>query len=486
MRDSFTGYYPPDEPEYQRLWAEGLIVIDTNVLLSVYRLPMTAREEFLGLLEVLRERLWIPHQVGLEFQNRRVRVILQARDKAESVLRSSQESVARTKSQVLELELDKTGLELDPAKLLSDLDDANSRLAESIQRMHSSLVDVSSVDPIRDRLDSLLEGRVGRGPTDQAALDVLVDGAEYRYENEIPPGFKDESKDSDPNGSGFVFDQIRYERKYGDLILWRQLLAHVQEHDIKTVLFVTSDQKSDWWWQERGRTLGPHPELIREIGRVTSVELFWMYTAKSFADHAGRYTSATVSEKSVSEIASASTVPRNARSFLGSDSDSERRPGPRPSIGTNRAMSAEIEQVVVEWLLSQGFRVVSQDGPPFPDILISNGPGRPHGVEVKFVQRPDSMFHPRLIEDSFLRGYVEIEEGRISDLTLVFAIVLNGGERDLFGSEGPDVERVVDRLGTVIDRLQLRVRKRRLNVILGAVTDGGFDVIQHWGEPFRD
>ena len=52
------------------------------------------------------------------------------------------------------------------------------------------------------------------------------------------------------------------------------------------------------------------------------------------------------------------------------------------------------------------------------------------------------------------------------------------------GTEGPDVQRVIERLGMAIDRLEQRVRKRRLNVILGAVTDDGFDIIQHWGEPF--
>ena len=52
------------------------------------------------------------------------------------------------------------------------------------------------------------------------------------------------------------------------------------------------------------------------------------------------------------------------------------------------------------------------------------------------------------------------------------------------GTEGPDVQRVIERLGMAIDRLEQRVRRRRLNVILGAVTDDVFDIIQHRGEPF--
>ncbi len=39
MHDSFFGFYPPNQQEYDRLWKEGLIVFDTNALLDLYRLP---------------------------------------------------------------------------------------------------------------------------------------------------------------------------------------------------------------------------------------------------------------------------------------------------------------------------------------------------------------------------------------------------------------------------------------------------------------
>ena len=34
MRDLFTGYYPPTTSELERLWADSLVIVDTNVLLN--------------------------------------------------------------------------------------------------------------------------------------------------------------------------------------------------------------------------------------------------------------------------------------------------------------------------------------------------------------------------------------------------------------------------------------------------------------------
>src|SRR5665647_778377 len=96
MKKSFYGYYSPTTEQYQLLWKEGLIVFDANVLLNLYRLPTTARDELISVLELLKERLWIPHQVALEFQRRRLTVISNERKNTEDVFfRSFEITVSR-------------------------------------------------------------------------------------------------------------------------------------------------------------------------------------------------------------------------------------------------------------------------------------------------------------------------------------------------------------------------------------------------------
>lgn len=71
MRRAFRGYYPPSPEEFDKLWAEGLIVLDANALLNFFRYSASTRDELLKLLRDRQEQLWIPHQVGLEFHRRR-------------------------------------------------------------------------------------------------------------------------------------------------------------------------------------------------------------------------------------------------------------------------------------------------------------------------------------------------------------------------------------------------------------------------------
>lgn len=66
LTDGFDQYYRPDSEREKRAFDGGLIVLDANVLLHVLRYSPTAREELLGVIEVVADRCLIPHQVDEE------------------------------------------------------------------------------------------------------------------------------------------------------------------------------------------------------------------------------------------------------------------------------------------------------------------------------------------------------------------------------------------------------------------------------------
>lgn len=37
MRDLFPGYYRPTEAEFKKMWDEGIVSVDANLLLHIYR-----------------------------------------------------------------------------------------------------------------------------------------------------------------------------------------------------------------------------------------------------------------------------------------------------------------------------------------------------------------------------------------------------------------------------------------------------------------
>lgn len=481
MKDTFFGYYPPTNSEYERLWKEALLVLDTNVLLNLYRLPTAARDEFIKVLDLLKERLWVPHQVALEFQRRRLTVIASERKSTEDALESASAVVNELKRKVDALQIDKRGLGLDAKPLLEDLERANAKLVEAIASVHKAQLDIASADPIRDKLDQLLAGRVGAGPKSQAELDNLIQGGDDRFREKIPPGFADADKDKNPNEATFIHDHIKYPRKFGDLILWRQLIAHAKSVKAKSVLLVTADKKEDWWWREQGKTIGPHSELIQEIKREADVNLFWMYSSVQFLEHANKYVAATVSKEAVKEVqqvvSTAPTGPTGRSGSMAAGPEAIAYRDFNEDLQFERYNARLIKESVAAWL-KQTKGNVTMNLRGFPDLLVTRGEDT-HGYEVKYLRHFDRMLFSPIVVNSILRGYLEMQEGRLSAFTIVVAI----SERDfhdiLTNNETGHLQR---RLATLISRYPIS------GIVVGVVLGSTFEPLAwqrdaHGGEP---
>ncbi len=472
MRSSFFDFYPPTAEDYQRLWREATIVLDTNVLLNLYRLPDTARKELLDVLELLKDRLWIPHQVALEFQRKRLSVIATERKSVENALGSANNLVSDLKRKVDDLQLDKRGLGIEPESLISELGKANSMLIEAIQTAQKTQLDISLTDPIRDRVDALFESKVGNAPVSQDEINELTKGGEDRYKDKIPPGFMDSDKEKNPNEAVFIFNKLKYQRKFGDLILWRQIINEAKNSNIKTILFVTSEQKEDWWNKEHGKIIGPQSELIREIREDGGVDLFWMYSSSQFLEYATKFTEAKISEKSLQEIkivAMSKPVETSNYSMMNRHDSSfelSNQMDPRYRSNDDRFDMREIEHTVGDWLESYLGTVEANDH-GFPDFISNTDSGR-HGFDVKYVRHFDRMLVSPPIVNSLLRGYLETNEGRLDQFTLIIVITQSSYDRIAHAER-------IDELG---DRLSRLLSKYPVDSILvGSVFFGKFNIL---------
>jgi hypothetical protein len=473
MKSSFAGYYPPTPDEYERLWREATIVLDTNVLLHLYRLPTSARDESLTVLELLRDRLWIPYQVALEFQIRRLTVIAGERKSTEIALTSAQAVVGEIRKKVDALQIEKRGLGIDTKPILEDLARANEKLVAAIEAAHQSQVDIASRDPVRERLDVLLDSRVGPGPKSQDELNELIKQGDDRYRDYIPPGFADADKEKNNEDATYVHDHLRYQRKFGDLILWRQILRQARSSSIKCLLFVTEDQKKDWWWREQNKTIGAHPELVSEIRREGGVDLFWMYSFVQFIEHANKYTAAAVSTQAVHEIQQVSIIPRNDPPIHSRDDphniaslEVNPRIGRNPFDPFDGENLRHVTERVADWLSSRYVNVlVNAHG--FPDLLVTAGTGV-RGYEVKYLRSLERMLHSSSVIGGMMRGYIEVNEGRLAS----FAIVIVICEGDYIGVRNANRVEVLNR------RLEKLLARYPIDlIIVGAIVDGSFEVL---------
>lgn len=261
MRDVFPGYYKPTDAELKDLWANALVVLDTNALFNLFRYTNSTRTAFLSVLAAKKERLWLPYQVGFEFQEGRLGIIEDQNKAFTDLIEKTKTALSTVTKDVNTLRNHPT---LDLDELRKAVDDAISSIEGKIEstrkKYQAEVLDSSRHDATTDLITDLYDGRVGQPYTEERLKEVYDEGA-TRYEHKVPPGYKDVSKPV-PN-------------RYGDLVLWMQLLDKGAADDT-TVIFVSDDQKEDWWREFKGRKIGPRVELIDEFRQRVGKRIYFL------------------------------------------------------------------------------------------------------------------------------------------------------------------------------------------------------------------
>ena len=111
-------------------------------------------------------------------------------------------------------------------------------------------------------------------------MDRIGHVGDSRYTQDVPPGYMDRIKADMPDKGS---------NKYGDLILWHEVLAHVSSTAAKSVVMLTRDRKPDWFARSKEPALqedlkrmsrrqrwdpvpSPHPTLLIELRERTQAK----------------------------------------------------------------------------------------------------------------------------------------------------------------------------------------------------------------------
>ena len=280
MRNTIKEFIEPTNKEKSALWKEAVFVFDTNVLLNLYRYSAKTRNSLLEAFENFKDRVWIPYQVAVEYMNRRCEVIY------ETVLRYDQ----------FKKEIDSfTGKAVEILRLTSndeEISDLQRYLFKWLDHNKDTnlLVVSAEEDEILEKILTIFDGRVG-SPMDETELNKLKEEGKNRYEKSVPPGFKDDKKKNSPTDD---------HNAYGDLIIWKQIMSYAKEK--KTgIVYVTHDQKPDWWNIVKGKTIGPRTELRKEFYVETNQE-FHMYSMHVFIHTYNKMNENPIDKSAVDEV----------------------------------------------------------------------------------------------------------------------------------------------------------------------------------------
>lgn len=352
MRTTFVGWYAKLPEQLKALWDAALIVPDTNILLHLLRHSAEVRSQLMDVFERKKASLWIPYQVGIEFQRRRLDVQQHALDAYDRLGTDLTKFMNQAKDSINQYRAHPV---IDIERELSALDmfhgDFQKRIAASKARHSTEEFNASFA-----KVTELFAGRVGVKPSADRIAAIHKEGNE-RYAMKIPPGFEDAKKAAEGGD------------KFGDLVIWMEMIAKAKAEN-RPIIFVTDDGKSDWWHIHRGKKVGPHPALIEEFLLMTGQE-FHIYELLQFLRYAaGTGTGSQIKEAFVQKIADS----------IAAESESETPGGVEDRVKSQRALRAElrIKETELDGLIKSLF-----DLPPMQQQAAASGEDVKQALKVR-------------------------------------------------------------------------------------------------------
>ncbi|HDS3819555.1 TPA: hypothetical protein QIB83_003475 [Morganella morganii subsp. morganii] len=283
MRRIFEGFYDLTLDEEKGVFESDktIFVFDANCFLNLYRCEDETKKDFMAVVDNIKDKLWFPFQVGLEYQRNRLTVISKSLKDLNEMKKSLSEITnginvfcegdKNIKNKYHELH----------KKLIELKGDVSERVRLFVKENIDARIErgdyISNPDDVRRWVDTISKGKVSSSFTQEEVNKINKEG-EVRYKNKIGPGWMDEREKGE--GESF-FNNIMYKDKFGDLYLWKELLKKANEDDIDNVVFITNDLKEDWWYRIHGKTIGPLEVLKTEITNQ-GVKEFKMYNQSTF------------------------------------------------------------------------------------------------------------------------------------------------------------------------------------------------------------
>ena len=270
-------------------------------MLNLYSYQEPTRKAIYSSLDQVVNRIWSPHQVMLEFHRRRPEITYQSRKAFDTINKHFDSFVKKNSFDNSELLLiDNKYGKIYPElremvntlsksaesminEVIKKLEQDIKPLNKKVEELKTQTVSLTGMDKIHTKLKKIYtDEKVGK-PFTQEVLNELYNEGETRYAEDIPPGYKDANKPEE-----YLHRGILYKSKFGDLILYKQILSHCLEHDFKNVVFISEDNKEDWRENvphENNKYYGIRREIREEAFKEANILNFLMFNTEEFIKH---------------------------------------------------------------------------------------------------------------------------------------------------------------------------------------------------------
>lgn len=254
-----------------------LIVLDTSILLELYRQPSNISMDVIDVLTQVSDNVYVPYPVYEEYKGNYKKVCGTEKKRFGKVRTELTDTVIKLQSEIERKVTEYHKHNYTDIKELQD--NINEKISETkeiikdYEILHSKEIQANEDFLCADKVNEFVENlrnknRVGQQIPFSKKLEIAEEG-ELRFKNLIPPGYKDNEK------SGID--------KYGDLFVWKTILKIAKE-ETANILFLTNDVKEDWWERENNEPLELRNELLEEFKEINPhLKVYFLTLEKAFS-----------------------------------------------------------------------------------------------------------------------------------------------------------------------------------------------------------
>jgi uncharacterized protein YegP (UPF0339 family) len=307
--DEFNFFFRISGDTEKEFWQKAVFVFDTSSILEMYYYSEPSRLQiFNKLFPALKDRLWITDHASYEYLKNRESVIKKSFSEKYSKLKKEQlksidSEITSINNSLKEISNRTKNKDIHPFINQNIFDDVNKSIEsfkkefDSFQKKFDEEVnerekELKKLEKQDDIHKSIVEYFKITDRYEFSTIESIINTSTIRFENSIPPGFKDAQGSNKKDGI----------QRFGDLIIWNQVIELAYKLGLP-VIFVTNDTKEDWWDVEKeGRErLKPKDDLILEFKSKTT-QRFWAYTFSQFLYKAKEILDVDITTKALEEI----------------------------------------------------------------------------------------------------------------------------------------------------------------------------------------
>lgn len=267
----FTAHYQGLE----EIKDDCMVCLDTNALLVPYAIGKESVKQIGQTYKNLisEERLMIPAQVVREF----------AKNRANKLTELHQQFIKKL-SGIINLQkgwyplLEEMESYQKVVQLEGDIDNLFGKYKIAVKEVIEEIRNWTWNDPVSTLYADLFDKQTILDP--QIDKQAVLSELERRQLHNIPPGYKDRAKE---------------DKGIGDFLIWMTILDIGQNHK-KSTLFISGEEKADWFHKSESLPLYPRYELVDEYRRVSNGQTFHIIPFSRFLDTYG------ASESTVQEV----------------------------------------------------------------------------------------------------------------------------------------------------------------------------------------